>query len=70
MEMTGVDISRDLLEIAKRKAPKSTFIHESLFGYEFEFADIVCATGEPFNYLFDERGGNNHLHIIISYYQT
>lgn len=55
MEVTGIDISLDLLEIAKKNSPDSTFIHASLFDYSFDYADIFCAIGEPFNYLFDEK---------------
>src|SRR4051812_47819152 len=55
MQVIGVDISMDLLEIAKKRSPKTTFVHTSLFNYKFGSSDIICAIGEPFNYLFDER---------------
>ncbi len=61
MEVVGIDISSDLLEIAQKKSPGSTFIHASLFDYEFDFPDIVCAIGEPLNYLFDEKASYNEL---------
>lgn len=57
MTVTGIDISADLLDIAKRKAPEAGFVHASLFDYEIDFADIICAVGEPLNYLFDEKAG-------------
>lgn len=51
--MTGVDISKDILEIARKKAPLAKFINASLHSYEFSPCDIVTAIGEPINYLFD-----------------
>ncbi|TAH19865.1 MAG: class I SAM-dependent methyltransferase [Cytophagales bacterium] len=65
LEVIGVDISFDILEIAKRKSPNSIFIQKSLFEYSFEFSDIICAIGEPFNYLFDETSNNSELAKLI-----
>ncbi|HMW39474.1 MAG: class I SAM-dependent methyltransferase [Saprospiraceae bacterium] len=64
-KVIGVDISYDILEIAKRKSPNSTFIQKSLFEYSFEFSDIICAIGEPFNYMFDEKADNSELAKLI-----
>ena len=65
LEVIGVDISFDILEIAKRKSPNSIFIQKSLFEYRFEFSDIICAIGEPFNYLFDGKADNSELAKLI-----
>lgn len=65
MEVVGVDISSDLLEIAKEQSPRSTFINASIFDFRFDFCDIVCAVGEPFNYLFDEKAGYQSFTDII-----
>ncbi len=51
----GVDISPEILEIAKLRAPKATFITTSLFDYELPKTDIVTSIGEPVNYLFDNK---------------
>lgn len=64
-EVIGIDISSDLLEIAKVKSPQTTFIHASLFDYPFDYADIFCAIGEPFNYLFDEKASYKALRKIL-----
>ncbi len=53
--VTGVDISNDILEIARKRAPSAKFINASLHNYEFSPCDIVTAIGEPLNYLFDHK---------------
>lgn len=50
----GIDISKQMLDIARRKAPKATFIQASLFDFPIPSCNIVCAIGEPFNYVFDD----------------
>jgi SAM-dependent methyltransferase len=59
----GVDISEQMLEIAKFKAPKAIFINTSLFSFDFPKSDIVCAIGESINYLFDNE---NNFQLINS----
>jgi SAM-dependent methyltransferase len=54
-EVIGIDISEDILEIAKKNSPKAKFIHASLFDYNFPAANVVTCIGEPINYLFDGR---------------
>ncbi|MFN8349393.1 MAG: class I SAM-dependent methyltransferase [Spirosomataceae bacterium] len=65
IKVSGIDLSSDLLEIAKTRSPESTFIHGSLFDYPFEFVDIICAIGEPFNYLFDNKTNYSELTKLI-----
>lgn len=66
MNVIGVDVSIELLKIAKEKSPTSKFIHASLFDFSFENADIICAIGEPFNYLFDSKASYIELSKICN----
>jgi 2-polyprenyl-3-methyl-5-hydroxy-6-metoxy-1,4-benzoquinol methylase len=52
-KVLGVDISEQMLNIAKRKAPKASFIHSSLFDFSIRCAmwfvllvnqSIICLT--------------------------
>lgn len=49
-EVTGIDASRELLSFAGAAAPKSRFIHASLFEIELPACDAVLAIGEPLTY--------------------
>jgi SAM-dependent methyltransferase len=51
----GVDISKQMLDIAKRKAPKAAFIQASLFDFSIPVCNVVCAIGEPINYVFGNK---------------
>jgi len=56
----GIDISEDMVEIARRKAPEAEFRVGSLFGAPLPPCDAVTAISEVLNYLFDpenERRG-------------
>lgn len=53
----GIDLSKQMLDIARRKAPKATFIQASLFHFPIPSCNIVCAIGEPINYVFDDKYG-------------
>ena len=58
-EVLGVDISADILEIARKKAPKAQFVEASLHDFDFQKCNIVTAIGEPINYLFDNKSSYN-----------
>jgi len=49
----GIDISEDMIELARRKAPGAEFRVGSLFGAELPPCDAVTAISEVLNYLFD-----------------
>ncbi|MBL7870579.1 MAG: methyltransferase domain-containing protein [Cyclobacteriaceae bacterium] len=64
--VTGVDISNDILEIARKRAPSAKFIHASLHNFEFSPCDIVTAIGEPINYLFDHKSNYESCFIFFN----
>ena len=49
----GIDISEDMIEIARRKAPEAEFRVGSLFATPIPPCDAVTAISEVLNYLFD-----------------
>lgn len=53
--VTGVDLSSAMLRLARKNAPKASFIRGSLYDVDLPQCDVVLAVGEPLNYL--ERGG-------------
>jgi SAM-dependent methyltransferase len=53
----GVDISEDMLGLARANAPRATFAQGSLLDAELPHAVAVTAIGEPLNYATDPRAG-------------
>ncbi len=49
-EVTAVDISVDLIELAQARAPKAHFIHASAYETEIRGHEAVVAVGEPLTY--------------------
>jgi SAM-dependent methyltransferase len=49
-DVTGIDTSADLLEIARANAPNAHFIHASAYDVEIRDYDAVVAMGEPLTY--------------------
>lgn len=49
----GIDISADMIEIARCRVPMAEFQVESLFKVEIPDCSAVISIGECFNYLFD-----------------
>ena len=61
VEVWGLDLSPDLLAIARRQAPRAVFEQGSVQDVVLTPADAICAIGEVVNYLTDERAGMNAL---------
>lgn len=51
LQVTGIDVSEDMLNIARKNAPLAHFVKASLFDVALTPADIITAIGEPINYL-------------------
>jgi SAM-dependent methyltransferase len=51
----GIDLSPDMIALARRRVPAGEFRVESLLTAELPPCVAVAAVGECFNYLFDER---------------
>jgi SAM-dependent methyltransferase len=60
-DVTGVDISPDMIRLARKAAPKAKFVTGSLLSVEIPPCDAVVSTGECVNYCFDP---SNNLRTI------
>ena len=49
----GIDLSKEMLAIARRLNPKATFVRTSVYQYKLPNSGAVIAFGEIFNYCFD-----------------
>ena len=56
-DVRGVDISEDMIALARANAPGATFVHASLLDVELPHAVAVTAIGEALNYATDPRAG-------------
>lgn len=54
----GLDISADILAIARMQAPGASFHQGSIHEADLPEAEAVCAIGEVVNYLADPRAGS------------
>jgi len=52
-DVTGVDTSADLLELARSRVPEAHFVHASAYDVSLEGYDAVVAVGEPLTYHSD-----------------
>ena len=58
-DVTGVDVSAAMLDIARREAPGAHFVQGSLLDAELPPGSVaVTATGEALNYAVDPRAGD------------
>lgn len=64
-ELLGVEVSPDLVEIARERAPQAEFVNASLLDAELPACVAVAAIGECFNYAFDERAGDEALPLLF-----
>jgi SAM-dependent methyltransferase len=52
-DVTGVDASSDLLELARTNVPRAQFVHASIYEVEIPVYDAILAIGEPLTYHAD-----------------
>lgn len=64
-QVTGVDFSAQMVDIARKKVPEAEFVRKSIFEYEISPCDIVCLIGEVINYLFDYKSDLSHLKTLF-----
>jgi SAM-dependent methyltransferase len=64
-DVVGVDVSADLLEIARRRAPGATFVRASLWEAELPSCVAVTAIGEVLAYGFDPQAGAGGLPALL-----
>lgn len=64
-EVWGLDLSPDLLAIARRRAPRASLHPGSWLDADLPAAEVVCAIGEVLNYLADPGSGPDALEVFI-----
>ncbi|MCB0667187.1 MAG: class I SAM-dependent methyltransferase [Saprospiraceae bacterium] len=64
-DVTGVDYSPDMVELAQKKVPEASFIRSSIFDYEPPPCDIISMIGEVICYLFDHKSDEQHLGTLF-----
>jgi SAM-dependent methyltransferase len=65
-DVLGIEVSPDLVEIARGRAPGAEFVNASLLDAEIPSCVAVAAIGECFNYAWDSRAGDEALAVIFS----
>ncbi len=69
-QVTGIDYSADILDLAKINAPNVEFVCASFLDYEIPKCTAVAAIDEIFNYAFDQRNSLEALkQLFIRCYQ-
>lgn len=63
--VSGIDISSSMIDIARRRAPKSNFVVGSFLKYQLPSCEVVTAFGEIFNYLFDKQNNLTRLYAFF-----
>jgi SAM-dependent methyltransferase len=65
-DVVGIDISDDMLAIARRRAPRARFRHGSLWDAELPPCNALTAIGEVVNYAADDRAGAERLPSLFA----
>jgi len=60
-DVVGIDLSRSMIELARKRAPAARFINASFLKAKLPVCDAVTAIGECFNYTFDQRNSRREL---------
>ncbi|HYA64133.1 MAG TPA: class I SAM-dependent methyltransferase [Candidatus Sulfotelmatobacter sp.] len=58
-DVTGVDISAELLELARANVPTAHFVHASVYDAQIRDYDAVVAVGEPLTYHPESADADN-----------
>jgi SAM-dependent methyltransferase len=64
-DVTGFDISRDMVDLSRRRVPGAKFECASFLDVEIPPCMAVTAVGEIFNYLFDRRNSLARLKSVF-----
>jgi SAM-dependent methyltransferase len=64
-DVLGVDISADMLEIARERVGEATFAHASLFDADLPPCAAITSIGECAGYAFDVRSGREALADLL-----
>ncbi len=58
IQVWGIDLSQEFVEMAQAKVPSGTFVQGSIHDSEFPTADAVVMCGEVVNYMFDAKAAD------------
>jgi SAM-dependent methyltransferase len=64
-EVLGIDLSPDMIALARERVPEATFRTASFLDVDFPACAAITALGEVFNYLFDKRNRRVSLHRLF-----
>lgn len=64
-DVVGVDVSAELLAMARRRAPAATFVQASLWEVELPRCVAVTAISEILSYAYDPQGGPDALPALL-----
>lgn len=64
-DVFGVDISEEMVRLARGRAPGARFVRASLFAVDIPPCVAVACIGEGVNYLFDERDPGGRLADLL-----
>ena len=59
--VTGVDLSQHMITLARERVPNADFVISSFYSIDIPACSTVTATGECFNYLFDNSEGSTKI---------
>jgi SAM-dependent methyltransferase len=65
-DVHGFDISADMIELARERAPSGEFELASLYDAEIPPCIAVTGIGEAFNYKFDPRAGFESMNAVFA----
>lgn len=64
-EVLGIDISRAMIEIARKRVPRGEFRTGSLLRAKLPMCDAVTSLGECLNYMFDKSNNIGQLRSVF-----
>lgn len=64
-ETIGVEYSKDIIEIARQNAPRSTFYHASIWDYDLPESVAITAIGEILTYAFDQKNSLENIRLLF-----
>ena len=65
-KVVGIDISPEMIELARKRVPECKFIVSSFFTIDFPRSHVIVSTGECLNYLFDPHNDEDDLRSLFS----
>jgi len=64
-DVTGVDTSAELLELARVNVPTAHFLQASIYDVEIRDYDAVVAVGEPLTYHAEDADAENVINVFL-----